>query len=331
LIDLDANKLKKASYLGFPEEEITHLNQFELDEETWTPLLFSPQPLVIADISKDDRIPMPWRRAGIGKRRSFIGAPIRAKGIPLGLLSLFRESIQDFSIEDITLLMTIASQIGAIIERNRLIGQAEQAAVLEERQRLARELHDSVTQLLYSQVLFASAGEKSLRHGKVEPAQQYLTRIDQAALQALKEMRILVYELNPQQALSEGLVKALEQRLDAVERRAGIEASIEVTGNIDLDEKNQLNLYRLIQEALNNTLKHSGASSVRINLRQELESLRVKIEDNGSGFNLQEQTLSGGMGLTNMQDRAADLGADLLINSEPGQGTRITLMMKDSP
>jgi signal transduction histidine kinase len=144
-------------------------------------------------------------------------------------------------------------------------------------------------------------------------------------------MRILVYELNPQEALSEGLLRALERRLDAVERRAGIEASIESSGIIDLDEGTELNLYRLIQEALNNTLKHSGASSVRIMLRQDKKKLIVEILDNGCGFNFHEQALSGGMGLASMEARADEIGADLLVKSQPGQGTLISVTIKEFP
>ena len=225
--------------------------------------------------------------------------------------------------------MTIAGQVGASVERKRLIDQAEQAAVIEERQRLARELHDSVTQLLYSQVLFASAGQKSIALGNLDPAKTFLNRIDEAALQALKEMRILVYELAPSEALKEGLLAALEHRLDAVERRAGMIATIESDGKINLDEQSELTLYRLIQEALNNTLKHSAASSVRINFYHHLDTLRVEIEDDGCGFDLHEKTQSGGMGISTMQERAAELGGELLIHTASQQGTCIKISIKD--
>jgi signal transduction histidine kinase len=331
LVDPDANNLKMVTQQGIPPENISSLEQLDLEDDIWTSLLFSSQPLVIADIAQDTRLPKQWRGVIMQGGNTFISTPVRAKGIPLGLLSIFRESMHNYSVEDITLLMTIASQIGASVERNRLINQVEQAAVLEERQRLARELHDSVTQLLYSQVLFASAGEKSLDHGEVQPARQFLDRIDQAALQALKEMRILVYELTPQETLSGGLLKALDRRLDAVERRAGMDASVELLGTLTLSDASQLNLFRLIQEALNNTLKHSRATSVRIKLHQQMNMLGVEIQDNGIGFNLEEQSRSGGMGLANIQERADELGAELLIKTKPGQGTCIIVTLKEIP
>jgi two-component system NarL family sensor kinase len=161
--------------------------------------------LVVPDTTQEISLPgsesipveLPAEFAKLAKagQRAFIGAPIRAKGQVLGLLSLFDRTILDYSLEDITLFMTIADQIGSSIERARLMKQAEIAAVVQERQRLARELHDSVTQLLYSQVLFAGAGLKVLSQGDSSLAEQHLARIDQAAQQALKEMRLLVYQL----------------------------------------------------------------------------------------------------------------------------------------
>ena len=144
-------------------------------------------------------------------------------------------------------------------------------------------------------------------------------------------MRILVYELTPQETLSGGLLKALDRRLDAVEKRAGMDARVDLLGTLNLSDASQLNLFRLIQEALNNTLKHSRATSVRINLHQQMNMLRVEIQDNGSGFNLEEKTQSGGMGLANIQERADELGAELLIKTKPGQGTCIIVTLKEIP
>jgi signal transduction histidine kinase len=329
LVDPGANSLILICQQGLDDHQVARFESPNLENEIWTSLLFSSQPKVIPDISSDERFPEVIRQIGAGQFKAFVCAPVRANGIPVGLLSIFRESILDYSLEDITLLMTIAGQVGASVERKRLIDQAEQAAVIEERQRLARELHDSVTQLLYSQVLFASAGQKSIALGNLDPAKTFLNRIDEAALQALKEMRILVYELAPSEALKEGLLAALEHRLEAVEWRAGMIATIESDGKINLDENSELTLYRLIQEALNNTLKHSAASSVSINFHRHLDTLRVEIEDDGCGFDLHEKTRSGGMGISTMQERAGELGGELLIHTAPQQGTCIKISIKD--
>jgi signal transduction histidine kinase len=245
-------------------------------------------------------------------------------------MSVFAETVLEHSAEDITLFMTIADQIGGLVERARLMEGAELAAVVEERQRLARELHDSVTQLLYSQVLFSGAGLKVLRQGNQELAESHLARIDQAALQALKEMRLLVYQLRPSDTLDEGLVSALERRLEAVERRTGIDARLVLEGVLDLDEGAEIALYRIAEEALNNTLKHAGARRVQITIRSEDGRLRLEITDDGCGFDWDEKIGSGGMGLSNMRERTAALGGELQVLSQPGQGTRVILEMEVS-
>ena len=183
--------------------------------------------------------------------------------------------------------------------------------------------------MLYSQVLFATAGRKSIDQGEVDPAEQYLNRIDHTAQQALKEMRLLVYELNPQDLLVDGLISALNHRLEAVEQRAGMDVSLSVEGELKLDDYLELELYRLVQEALNNTLKHAQASSVNIRIQSQPQNLLIEIEDDGIGFDLQKESLSGGMGLATMEERAAALSGKLIISTEPNRGTRIRTIIED--
>lgn len=322
--------LRLVSHQRLPEPIQPHLEMLSLDENPWKSLLAGSNPLVVPDIREDPRLPDGFRRPDFSGPFAYLAAPIRAKGQALGLLSLFGDSVLAYSVEDMTLFMTIADQIGQSVERARLINQAEQAAVMEERQRLARELHDSVTQLLYSQVLFAGAGLKVLDQGNLPPLKQHLRRIDQNALQALKEMRLLVFELSPSNHLELGLVGALQRRLDSVEKRTGMNARLFVSGPIDLQPATELALYRIAQEALNNTLKHAGASLVEVRLRQEPNLVQMEITDNGCGFDLEEKLRSGGMGLLNMQERTAGLGGDLQIQTVPGQGTSIIATIQEA-
>jgi len=203
--------------------------------------------------------------------------------------------------------------------------QAELAAVVQERQRLARELHDSVTQLLYGQVLFSGAGLKVLKQGNLQLAEQHLSRIDQAALQALREMRLLLFELRPSDTLDEGLVEALGRRLEAVEKRTGIDAKVFVEGELEVDESTEMGLYRIAEEALNNTLKHAHATEVIVKISCLKDLIQLQIQDNGKGFELSEKVKSGGMGLMNMYERAAALGGKLEILTAPEQGTKISV------
>jgi len=184
-------------------------------------------------------------------------------------------------------------------------------------------LHDSVTQLLYSQVLFSGAGLKVLDQGDDDLVGEHLGRIHQAALQALKEMRLMIYELRPEMVLDEGLVAALERRLNAVERRTGVDVRLEVQGDLGLDHETQMTLYRIAQEALNNTLKHAEAGTVAIKLKRDARRVVLEILDNGLGFTPELQGGRGGMGLANMRARAAELGGELRLSSAPRQGTRV--------
>jgi signal transduction histidine kinase len=327
-LDSSSRVLHLAVHQNLPVALLRDFETLTLDVAFWDNLLSSVNPLLVPDLASEPDLPAELSQLAQDDRQAYIGAPIRAKGQVLGLLSMFGTSILNYTIEDITLFMTIADQIGASIERARLMRQAEQAAVMEERQRLSRELHDSVTQLLYSQVLFAGAGLKVLHSGNDELAERHLVRIDQAAQQALKEMRLLVYQLRPAGTLDDGLVVALERRLEAVEKRANLRAQLVVDGLPNLDEDAEMALYRIAEEALNNTLKHAEASSVTLLLSAREDQVLLEIADDGKGFNLAEQSKGGGMGLVSMRERAAALGSDLVIITAPGSGTRILVRME---
>jgi signal transduction histidine kinase len=157
----------------------------------------------------------------------------------------------------------------------------------------------------------------------------HLTRIDQAAQQALKEMRLLVYQLGPSDSLEIGLVGALSRRLDAVENRTGIQAELNLAGKIDLEDSVEMVLYRIAEEALNNTLKHARATSVVVDIRAENGKICMIIEDNGCGFDIAGAQKGSGMGLTNMHDRAAALGGKLELISSPDQGTKVIVNIEE--
>lgn len=255
---------------------------------------------------------------------TYIGVPIHARGNVLGALSLFGESIHNFSAEDIALLAGIADQAGIAIEAARLRQKAEDTAVMEERQRLARDLHDSVTQLLYSLNLFTEAGQDSARAGDLPLLQHYLNRAGDTAQQALKEMRLLIYELRPLALQQDGLVGAIRQRLEAVERRVGIETQLSVETPLELTAAVEVDLYRIVQESLNNVLKHSAATQVFVKIWAEEGSLYLQISDNGRGVDLSAPPSHGGIGMHSIRERVIKLGGSLQISSEPGKGLTLT-------
>lgn len=265
--------------------------------------------------------------AGETSLAACICVPVHAKGRVQGVLSVLDESIEYLMAEDVELLAVIADHLGGAVERERLRRVAEQAAVAEERQRLARDLHDTVTQTLYSLVLFAEAGKDALASNNLERVGNHLIRLRDAAQQALKEMRLLIYELRPLALQHAGLVGALNQRLETVEQRAGIETRLEVEGLIPLPDRIEAGLYVIAQEALNNVLKHARATQVVVRLSAGLKGVELEIIDNGQGFS-NEENLDRGIGLASMRERARSLGGTVSIYSEAGRGARVLVSIQ---
>ena len=202
-------------------------------------------------------------------------------------------------------------------------------AVAAERNRLARELHDSVTQSLYSLTLFTEAARQMAEDARYEGIERQIGQIGRIGLQALKEMRLLVYELRPPELKVEGLVRALRQRLEAVEGRAGVEARVVV---VDADEFGrlprdvELGLYRIAQEALNNALKHAAATTEVVHLRKANGRVELEVVDDGLGFQPEAVRDRGGMGLESICQRAEGLGGTATIRSAPGEGTSVKVV-----
>ena len=225
------------------------------------------------------------------------------------------------------MLGAIADQVGVAVENARLYRQAEELAVVKERQRLARELHDAVTQTVYSVTLLAASGQHALIAKDWEQVSNFLARLQMISGQALKELRLLVYELRPSALENAGLVEALQSRLDAVEVRAGIQVQLEVDDELELNETQESTLYRVSIEALNNSIKHAEASAVTVRITVEDRTVILTIADNGKGFDESAATEKGGVGLVSMQERARQLGGMLEIRSTFGQGTTVTLRL----
>jgi signal transduction histidine kinase/ligand-binding sensor domain-containing protein len=225
-----------------------------------------------------------------------------------------------------------------IVERQRaeqaLAEQAAEKAVLEERNRLARDLHDSVTQSIYSSTLIAEAGKRVAVQDESERAQNTFQRLGEITQQALKEMRLLVYELRPMALDEVGLVGALQARVDAVERRAGVDARLIIDEGLSFDPSREAALYFIIQEALNNALKHASPTKVEVSLSkivdddQEVYSLRVV--DDGRGFDISRGAGKGGLGLVGMQERVENLGGVFELSSNPGEGTEIKVTIPNT-
>jgi len=275
--------------------------------------------------AEQDRDLHNWRQATLDHYRALFTVPLVIKEEFYGSLGFYYADSRQFSDEDIRLGMSFGNQAALAIENARLRVQAEQAAILQERSRLARDLHDSVTQLLYSLTLLVEAGRRLARSGDWARVDEALARLSQISQQAFKEMRLLVYELRPLALRRAGLVRALQQRLDTVERRAGIEATLTVDGNVELPARLEEELYHIAQEALNNALKHAAATTITVYILADERRIALEIRDDGKGLDLSTAGGEGGIGLSSMHERAEKLGGALTITSVPGQGTTVSV------
>jgi PAS domain S-box-containing protein len=212
-----------------------------------------------------------------------------------------------------------------------------QTVVREERSRLARELHDSVTQSLYSMTLLAEGCRYQAANDTLSHSEQHFARLGSIANTALREMRLLIYQLRPPVLEREGLIGALQQRLETVERRSGMDALLDVEGELHLTSSMEEHIYWIIHEALNNALKHAAATTVAVHLKclstrscncpadtGEQAALLVEIYDNGHGFD--QHTAQPGLGLVSMRERAEHLGGTLEIHSISGEDAHGTVV-----
>lgn len=255
--------------------------------------------------------------------RSWIGIPLILREHVTGLLSLTHSQAGYYTQTHARLAETITNQVAVAIENARLYEKAQNLATLEERQRIARELHDSVTQLLYGICLYCTATSHAIRGENYQHVQENLAEIKDNALQALQEMRLLILEMNPPLLQKDGLAAALQASLETIESRAGLETELHVDSIKRLPRALEPELYRIAMEALNNLVRYAHAKKVSVSLQSRSGWVIMEIRDNGVGFDLEQAKQSGGMGLHNMEQRARQIGGRLEIASSPGSGTCI--------
>jgi GAF domain-containing protein/HAMP domain-containing protein len=232
-------------------------------------------------------------------------------------------------------LSSIANQAAVAVENARLYGQAQQLAVMEERQRLARELHDAVTQTLFSASLISEALPEVW---EVEPEEgrQLLADLQQLSRGALAEMRTLLLELRPAALIDASLDDLLRQLGEAVAGRTGASVQVTLKGKTALPLDVHVALYRIAQEALNNVTKHSSANQVEVLLQQtrslasgpNRRRVELRVRDNGQGFSV-KNVPPDRFGLGIIRERAEDIGADLSITSSPGKGTEVAVLWQE--
>ena len=281
-----------------------------------------PATFVMADNDTDTReIPREmWTSEGV---RSYVVVPIISGGRTIGGFLAGFTSLHRFNPSEMRAYQALAERGAVAIQNAELYARSQQAASLEERQRLARELHDSVSQALYGIALGARTARTLLDRDPaqaVEPV-DYVLSLAEAGL---AEMRALIFELRPESLEIEGLVAALDKQVAATAARHRIEVTSDLGEEPALSLPEKEIFYRIGQEALHNVVKHARAGRASVRLAQENGSLVLEVGDNGGGFDPQ-QAFPGHLGLVSMRERAESIGATLHIASKPGQGTLVRL------
>jgi signal transduction histidine kinase/ligand-binding sensor domain-containing protein len=296
-------------------------------------VLTTRQPLILADRAADPE-ELAYFETLLGDTcvvHAWMGIPLIVKDWMIGVLSLFHHEVGCYGPRAQERVQLFANQAALAIENAQLYQAAQEAAALEERHRLAHDLHDAVTQSVFSASLIAGALQDT---EKVSPAtlRQGLEDLRQITRGALAEMRALLYELHPSGLAEKPLGQLLDSLCTAFTSRTRIAVALTMIGMDHLQPEVQEALYRIAQEALNNISKHAGANAARVALTCSAEEVVLVIADDGRGFEISDgSAASPGMGMGSMRERASRIGAVLRIDSRPGQGTTITVVWSARP
>lgn len=247
---------------------------------------------------------------------------VAMEGQILGSLEVVPGPSVPFGDEERRYVLLAAEHLAGFVHRTELDSTIASTAVDVERHRIARDLHDSVTQRLYSVAFLADAAQRQLAVGSGD-AQDTVRRIRALLLTSLSELRVLLFELQPQTLDATRFPQLIEQLVETV--AAGIDGSVEadVTEIPALPRNVKLGMYRLAQESLSNAVRHSGAGSIAVRVGHDEGTTSLVVSDTGCGFDPARVAL--GHGLRNLEERAASIGAGLLIDSQPGIGTTVSV------
>ncbi|MGD2207325.1 MAG: GAF domain-containing protein [Anaerolineae bacterium] len=322
--------LRLRGHRGFSDEFAGLVREMEVGVGLNGWVAQTEQTLLVEDIGQDERLSA---RMGVAHAKeglhSLAAVPLQAKEAIVGVLGAATRTDRCFSAFEVDLLSAIGSQVGIAVENARLYQRSRQVAILEERNRLAREIHDALAQGLTGIIVQLEAMGR-LAQRRPEQALASLQRAKDLARRSLQEARRSVWGLRPRSLEDMTLTEALQARVEVLRDGGKLQAGLRVSGSRRiLSPDVELNLFRIAQEALVNVQRHAEAQTVHVQLDYGRAHMRLVVEDDGLGL---PQRVRGsdavrGFGLTGMRERAALLGGRMTITSEPGQGTRVEVIV----
>lgn len=311
-------------HVGMSDELVAEMGPLPRTHGMLDAMLHDPEPVRLPDVKRDSRFRGWWPRAH-PPMSSFLGVPIVSEGDVVGAFYLTdKVEAAEFTDEDQESIALLASHAAAAIEAAGMFEDSRSLAMSEERERLARELHDALNQSLFSLSLTARA---AARHIATDPgrAAEELNEIAELSRQAMAELRAVVDGLRTPDVDRDGLLPAIRSLADLLSRVHHIEIEVLCDEDPDLEGRAEHEVFRIVQEALTNAVRHSHAARVTVSVANG-DRLAVVVQDDGLGFEPDARKLRGKrLGLTSMRDRASALGGRLTIDSAPGGGSTVRL------
>jgi len=327
----DEPRFALAAHLGLSADSANQLASITAVSPLFASMLTEREPLQIEDVDSDPRVPPGLQGMALA---CLLMIPLITQAGDadqvLGCMCLARKDKPVFSADEIVRLTMISDQIAALIDSDR---RRKLAITSSERKRLMRDLHDSLSQKLYGLVTTTEAAQAAIEAGSLVDPSEILTRIGDNARQAVKEMRLFLFQMQPIDMEKDGLISLLHHRLAAVEGRADIKARLRADladDEIALSKQTEVVLYYIAQEALNNVLRHAAAKSISVTLKQGRRNVILEILDDGCGFD-PKKVERGGLGLINMRERTSQIHGKLQLLSKPDQGTKVVVTVPKDP
>jgi signal transduction histidine kinase len=310
---------------GMTEDEVAAMGPLPRTHGLLGAMLESDRSHRTADIKRHPRF-RGWWPAGHPLMSSFLGVPIVSGGDVVGAFYLTdKEGDATFTRDDQELIEMLARHAALAMENARLSERSRELSIVEERNRLARDLHDSLVQKLFGVVLAANSASTLLERDAAA-ARAQVERLGELAQDAIAELRSLVFQLRPAAIETEGLAASLRKHVEVLRRVHPVAVELELTGKPRLRPGVDEEVFRIAQEALHNALRHAHADRIAIRLEEKGYGLSLSVADDGAGFDPAAAALRARrLGLTSMEERAKELGGELEIESAPGAGTTVRL------
>ena len=315
--------------VGMSDELVAQLGPLPRTHGMLDAMLSDPSPYRTDDITQDPRF-RGWWPSAHPRMRTFLGVPIVSAGDVIGAFYLTdKQGGGSFTASDEAAVVLLASHAAIAIDQARLFEDSRELALVQERGRLARELHDAMSQSLFSLQLAAEAATRLLP-GDPEAASDALATVRALAAQVSTELRTTVEGLRPADLERDGLAATLVNQLSVAGRAHDVPVDLEIGEDVELDPDAEHQVLRIAQEAVTNALRHARASRVVVSLDPDGSGSGVvlRVSDDGRGFDPEARAMRARrLGLTSMHERAASLGGTLRVDSAPGRGTTVELRL----